>query len=129
MEQNEHLLETFLEVQQTTKNRSMQLHSLLTKTANASDQIGSALSSIELKMKQWATSLEFKSPSTLECLDLIGEITRHVDILEKENEELQSQNRSFFDNLISQSTELMQYKHMVYSLMSHKPETSLLPTP
>lgn len=125
MEQNEYLLETFLEVQQTAKNRSMQLHSLLTKTACQTDQISSTLSSIELQMKHWAASLE--SPTTLECLDLIGEITGHVDILERENEELQSQNRAFFDNLITQSTELMQYKHMVYSLLSHKPDTTLLP--
>lgn len=126
MEQNEFLLQTLMEVQQTAKNRSLQLHSLLTKTASASNQIGSALTSLELQMKHWATSLE--SPSTFECLDLIGEITGHVDILERENEELQLQNRAFFDNLITQSTELMQYKHMVYSLMSQKPETTLLPT-
>lgn len=125
MEQNENLLETLLEVQQTAKDRSVQLHTLLNKIASSSNLIGSTLTSLELDIKHWSNSLE--SPSTLDCLDLISEITKHVDILEKENDGLQRQNQAFFDNLITQSSELMQYKQMVYSLMSKKPNTALLP--
>lgn len=124
MEQHEILLQILLEIQQTTMNRSMQLHCLMQKTAHKSCEVGQALSSFEFQAKQFACE---SLPYFIECAARFEQINSHVDTLVEENAVLRRENRQFFKDIQSQTAELMQYKNMVYQLMAGKGLSSKLP--
>lgn len=123
MDQNELLLQTLFEVQQSAKNRSMQMYSLLKQTANITCDVGLALSSYELEMKKFSQQ---NIPLYIEdCVDCVEHIKTHVEYLEHKNNILQRENESFFQNIQYQNAELMQYKAMVYCLISGQKETRI----
>lgn len=117
LEQNEHLLELVVEVQQSASNKSNQMHKLLEKTACKTNDVGLALSSYELELKKIS---EQCIPSFLDCANVIEKVSDYVETIENENLQLKKQNESFFYSIKNQSAELMQFKSITYDLMFSK---------
>lgn len=109
MEQNELLLEILLEVHQNTRDRSEQMHQMLTKTASKTSEVGQALTSYELEVKTFAQN---RIPAFIDFANYAKQMQFYIINLEHDNQELKKENETFFRDLQMQNVQLINYRKM-----------------
>ncbi|OTF81784.1 hypothetical protein BLA29_008700, partial [Euroglyphus maynei] len=116
-DQNEQLIEMIVETKQNAQIKSMEMHRFMLETATKTIDIGHALSSYELEMKNITQN---KLPKIFNLITLIDEQSDHLDRMERENKLLN-------DNIESMNNELVQYKNIVCNRIDIRTNDNSLP--
>ncbi|KAH7637236.1 hypothetical protein HUG17_7442 [Dermatophagoides farinae] len=112
--ENEQLIGLIIETKQNAQIKSMEFHRFMLETATKTIDIGQALSSYELEMKNIT---QRKLPLFFNLIELIDNQSTRLDSLDEENSQLKRENQLLNDDVEKMNMELVQYKNIVCNLV------------